>query len=71
LAFQGYEFFNDTQFEDIMSVEELEELVDHALLEDDHNNDGNFVSNDRRHDRLGRISRIRAISLIYLPLIPI
>ena len=40
LAFQGFEFYNGTEFEESMNLVELEEMIDHALHEDDINNDG-------------------------------
>jgi hypothetical protein len=46
LAFVGYEFYNGTEFEESLSRHEVEEMVDHALAEDDLNNDGKFDLNE-------------------------
>ncbi|KAJ3370721.1 hypothetical protein HDU91_005956 [Kappamyces sp. JEL0680] len=40
LAFQGYEFYNGTGIENPIPTADLEYMIDHALDEDDTNNDG-------------------------------
>jgi hypothetical protein len=40
LAFMGYEFYKEEEVKEDIRREDLEFMVDHALLEDDKDNDG-------------------------------
>ncbi len=59
LAFQGYEFFNETILENPMARSDLEFMIDEALMEDDVNNDGKisweeYLASQQYHQKLGK-----------------
>lgn len=57
LAFQGYEFYNGTTFEESLDTKDLEFMIDHALHEDDSDNDGKisweeYLESQKYHHKL-------------------
>jgi hypothetical protein len=40
LAYMGYEFYKEEQIHDVIRKEDMEFMIDHALMEDDKDNDG-------------------------------